>query len=154
MKKKKVQFNLEQEFHEDVCTIPSGPLDVSSSSSSSSSSLERVNKSVLWYTKADIDNDQTSQSHEENDEHDLRRNRKNDVRQFVLNLLKQQQEHKSLGIVDAKGLFQFSKACSKNARQRALKAGKQHAVEVEMSWEERRQDTLNTLDDALALLEL
>jgi hypothetical protein len=41
-------------------------------------------------------------------------------RDFVHGLLATQSEHQQLGIQDPRGLFQFSKACSKTSRQRAI----------------------------------
>jgi hypothetical protein len=51
-------------------------------------------------------------------------------KEFVMALLRQQSEHKKLGVNDPKGLFQFSKACSKKSRQQALKQARAREQEV------------------------
>lgn len=59
-------------------------------------------------------------------------------KEFVMALLQQQLEHKKLGVNDPKGLFQFSKACSKTSRQQALKQAQVHEQEVkELNQRER-----------------
>jgi hypothetical protein len=52
-------------------------------------------------------------------------------KEFVVALLQQQLEHKKLGVNDPKGLFQFSRACSKKSRQQALEQARAHEQEVE-----------------------
>ena len=79
------------------------------------------------------------------------RQRRRHHNEFVTGLLRQQDEHRSLGIKDPIGLFQYSRACSKRSRQRALADGRNHAKHVK-SFQERRQRTLDILDAALDLL--
>jgi hypothetical protein len=71
---------------------------------------------------------------------------------FVMDLLQQQNEHKQLGMQDPKGLFQFSRACSKKARQQALQQAREHEKEVQ-----KLHQSTSTFDmligDCLELLE-
>lgn len=71
-------------------------------------------------------------------------------RNFVLSLLAQQWEHQQLGIHDPKGLFQYSKTCTKSSRQRALEKGKENAKEVERIMKENLE---SVIDSALDLLQ-
>jgi hypothetical protein len=50
--------------------------------------------------------------------------------EFVQGLLEQQSEHQRLGFHDPRGLFQFSKACSKTSRQRAQLQAEETARQV------------------------
>lgn len=57
--------------------------------------------------------------------------------------LAQQYEQRQMGIVDPKGLFQFSKACSKQARLLAVQHAKQiHAEQEQQLKLEREQQRL------------
>jgi hypothetical protein len=77
---------------------------------------------VLWYTAEDYVQ--------------FRRDAPDDTvqitccRQFAESLLMQQRCHKQIGIVDSKGLYVLSKACSKQAKQRARQLGLQNAQDV------------------------
>ena len=54
-----------------------------------------------------------------------------DRRAFVMGLLQQQMEHERLGLKDPKGLFQFSKAASKQSRLRAIQIAKEDEREAQ-----------------------
>lgn len=77
---------------------------------------------VLWYTAEDYVQ--------------FRRDAPDDTvqitccRQFAESLLMQQRCHKQIGIVDSKGLYVLSKACSKRAKERALKLGLLNAEDL------------------------
>jgi hypothetical protein len=51
------------------------------------------------------------------------------AKDFVHSFLAQQYEHQQLGIHDPRGLYQFSKACSKHSRKRALLQAQDNARE-------------------------
>lgn len=72
-------------------------------------------------------------------------------KEFVSAVLKQQLEHKQMGMYDPKGLFQLSKAFSKKSRQEALKVARNQEKEVKVYLSEKER-TLDILDDALELL--
>ena len=74
-------------------------------------------------------------------------------RNFVSELLRQQNEHRLLGLIDPKGLFQFSRSHSKKARQQALKTAKSREQQVQKYLATTKAQLLNLLDDALDLLE-
>lgn len=90
----------------------------------------------LWYTEMDLEELKRGSCFNHDTEHSaflspyscdtVRRNRK----EFVNALLQQQTETKMLGFEDPKGLYQFSKACSKKSRQRALREGRSMEEEV------------------------
>jgi hypothetical protein len=62
--------------------------------------------------------------------------------------MQQQEKKQNMGLEDPRGLFQFSRTCSKQSRQNALRLGNAPAK----SFQERRQTTLDAIDDVLALL--
>jgi hypothetical protein len=90
---------------------------------------------VLWYTAKDYEQ--------------FRQDAPGDTvqnscrRQFVESLLLQQNEHEKIGIVDPKGLFVLSKACSKIAKERARQIAKQNAQDV--AWSAKEGSTANFL---------
>jgi hypothetical protein len=61
-------------------------------------------------------------------------------------LLQQQNEHQQLGMQDPKGLFQFSRACSKKARQQALQQAREHEKEVQ-----KLHQSTSTLDSVVGV---
>ena len=65
--------------------------------------------------------------------------------------LAQQREHRQMGITDPKGLFQFSKACSKQARLLALQEAKAIHAEQEVLLEAERE--LHALDEEAAAVQ-
>ncbi len=71
-----------------------------------------------------------------------------------MGLLQQQLERKKLGIEDAKGLYQLSRACSKQSRQRALQEGRRREKEVQQLPEEQSLGVIDNLLDVLAQLDL
>jgi hypothetical protein len=107
--------------------------------------VESEEKSSVWYTKKDLAairwqcsctvvDDETKALDNACEEASLpvisatyRRRQK----EFVIALLQQQNEQKQLGMQDPKGLFQFSRACSKKARQQALQKAREHEKEVQ-----------------------
>jgi hypothetical protein len=70
---------------------------------------------------------------------------------FIASLLRQQCEHQRLGLADPKGLFQFSRACTKKSRQDAIKKAKEHEKEVK-SFMEQRKLLLGVIDEAMDVL--
>jgi hypothetical protein len=75
-------------------------------------------------------------------------------RKFVMELLQQQLEHKKFGIQDPKGLFQLSRVCSKQSRQRALQEGRQREKEVHQIKQERTLEVIDEVLDDLERLDL
>lgn len=73
-------------------------------------------------------------------------------REFIAEILRQQNEHRLMGMVDPKGLFQVSKTFSKKSTQDARKSAKAHEQEVREYWEARNAFTMGILDEALDLL--
>ena len=72
---------------------------------------------------------------------------------FVAELLRQQNEHRLLGMMDPKGLFQLSRSHSKKARINALKTAKSREQQVQIYLATTKAQLLCVLDDALDLLE-
>ena len=115
--------------------------------------IDQEEKSSLWYTKQDLAASQSEscvcsasveclcQVGSDNEGR----------RQFVKGLLQQQLEHKRLGVYDPKGLFQFSRACTKHSRKRAQQLAKTHEQEVRRL---SRENTLEIIDDVLNALDL
>lgn len=68
---------------------------------------------------------------------------------FIQCFLKQQDEHRQLGIKDPRGLYQFSKAMSKNSKCRALENGKSVEKECAIS----KEELVHAIDYVLDLLE-
>jgi hypothetical protein len=66
-------------------------------------------------------------------------------RDFVHGLLATQSEHQQLGIQDPRGLYQFSKACSKTSRQRAVE-------EARRLERQTRGDLIDSINDVLNML--
>ena len=66
-------------------------------------------------------------------------------RDFVHGLLATQSEHQQLGIQDPRGLYQFSKACSKTSRQRAVEEAWQ------LEWQ-TKGDLIDTINYVLNML--
>ena len=71
-------------------------------------------------------------------------------RTFVTGLLAQQDEHQRLGLKDPKGLFQYSKAASKQSRLRAIRAAKEDAI---LAREITHDQTLEIIDRVLDMVE-
>jgi hypothetical protein len=127
--------------------------------------VESEEKSSVWYTKKDLAairsqcsctavDDETKALDNACEEASLPVISAADRRQkgFVVALLQQQNEHKQLGMQDPKGLFQFSRACSKKARQQALQQAREHEKEVQKL--HQSTSTLHALvGDCLELLE-
>jgi hypothetical protein len=59
-------------------------------------------------------------------------------REFIETLLAQQWEHKQMGISDPKGLYQLSKACTKQSRLLAIRQAKEAAQQVKQEQENYR----------------
>jgi hypothetical protein len=116
-------------------------------------------KPALWYTRTDLKEIRGQSScscipvDDENTKEAARKRmvERRRQREFVVSLLSQQHEHKLMGVEDPKGLFQFSRACSKLSRKRALQVGRDQEKEIKL-FEERRQETLSVVDDAFELL--
>ncbi len=66
---------------------------------------------------------------------------------FVHSFLAQQYEHQQLGIDDPRGLFQFSKACSKHSRKRALLQAQDNARESFCT----KEDLVESIDQVLGV---
>jgi hypothetical protein len=77
---------------------------------------------VLWYTAKDYEQFRQDAP--------VRTVQNTSCRQFVESLLMQQRCHRENGIVDPKGLYVLSKACSKRAKERALKLGLLNAEDL------------------------
>jgi hypothetical protein len=60
-------------------------------------------------------------------------------REFIETLLAQQWEHKQMGISDPKGLYQLSKACSKQSRLLAIRQAKEDAQQVKLEQQEKNR---------------
>ena len=116
-------------------------------------------RNTVWYTRQDLEEIrhacQNNTASERNAEvdcdavfHTFDQQRQ---KELTAAILKQQLEHRQLGMSDPKGLFQLSKAFSKKAKLDALKAGRAQANEV-MTYREQQQQTINIIDDALELL--
>jgi hypothetical protein len=67
---------------------------------------------------------------------------------FVQSFLAQQYEHQQLGIDDPRGLFQFSKACSKHSRKRAFLLAQENARESFCT----KEDLVDSIDQVLGML--
>ncbi len=70
------------------------------------------------------------------------------VKDFVHSFLAQQNEQQQLGIDDPRGLFQFSKACSKHSRKRALLQGQDNARESSRT----KEDLADSIDEVLGMI--
>jgi hypothetical protein len=71
------------------------------------------------------------------------------VKDFVHSFLAQQNEHQHLGIDDPRGLFQFSKACSKHSRKQALLQAQDNARE---SFCTKEDPLVDSIDQILGML--
>lgn len=60
-------------------------------------------------------------------------------REFIETLLAQQWEHKQMGISDPKGLYQLSKACSKQSRLLAIRQAKEDAQQVKQGQQQHNR---------------
>jgi hypothetical protein len=104
--------------------------------------VETEEKASVWYTEKDLasfiyasDNDPSSSSSPMLEQSSSAQAFATELdrqlqKEFVVALLQQQLEHKKLGVNDPRGLFQFSRACSKKSRQQALKLARAHEQEV------------------------
>jgi hypothetical protein len=70
------------------------------------------------------------------------------VKDFVHSFLAQQNEQQQLGIDDPRGLFQFSKACSKHSRKRALLQAQDNARES--FW--TKEDLADSIDQVFGMI--
>ena len=71
-------------------------------------------------------------------------------RAFVIGLLEQQYEHQRLGMKDPKGLYQFSRAASKQSRLRAIRIAEEDARQAK---EISNEEALDIIDNVLNLIE-
>jgi hypothetical protein len=129
--------------------------------------VENDEKSSVWYTRQDLlranirsedcscqqrplDKDAQDASQCVNE---VRADRERQ-RDFVIELLQQQFEHKKFGIQDPKGLFQLSRACSKSSRLRALQEGRRREKEVQQNPpQDQALDVLENVLDVLAQID-
>ena len=121
---------------------------VSFASSEQVIAIEPINneedKALLWYSKQDLKKVRSGEEKASKVDGQRRRD-------FVIALLGQQSEHNTLGIQDPKGLYQFSRACSKTSRQKALKDAREHEQEVKVL---SREATIEAIDSVLDILAL
>ena len=119
--------------------------------------MEQHQKDVLWYSPQDL------QAFRESRTNDPGRCDCSSLsaafgdqrqKEFTDELLRQQNEHRLMGVCDPKGLFQLSRTYSKKSKQDAVNIARSQAQEVqEYLCTPSREKTLRILDDALELLD-
>jgi hypothetical protein len=119
--------------------------------------MEEHQKDVLWYSRQDLQalrDDRTKDSGCSDCSSLFAAFGERRQKEFINELLRQQKEHRLMGLCDPKGLFQLSRTYSKKSKQDAVNNARNQAQEVqEYLCTPSREKTLLILDDALGLLD-
>lgn len=118
--------------------------------------VNTAEREALWYTSTDLSEIRKQEQDQKCDKSVVGSNvlNQNTRTKFIRALLEQQTEHKEMGMVDAKGLFQLSRASSKISRQFALQVGRAQENEVkQFSNTSEKENLLSIIQGALDILD-